>query len=62
MFSHRWTLLPEMDNGYSAKSALSIGTGDDEEDALVLVVGGFGGTGKEALEIRLSFYLSCQIQ
>ncbi len=37
-----------MDKGYCAQSALFIGTGDDEEDAVVLVVGGTGGTGKEA--------------
>ncbi len=32
----------------SFQSALFIGTGDDEENAVVLVVGGEGGTGKEA--------------
>ncbi len=37
-----------MDKGYYLQSALFIGTGDDEEDAVVLVVGGQGGTGKEA--------------
>ncbi len=44
----RWTLLPEMDKGYCLQSALFIGTGDGEEDAVILVVGGSGGTGKEA--------------
>ncbi len=32
----------------SQQSALFIGNGDDEDDAAVLVVGGLGGTGKEA--------------
>ncbi len=35
-----------MDKGYCHQAALFIGTGD--EDAVVLVVGGCGGTGKEA--------------
>ncbi len=37
-----------MDKGYCGQSELSIGTGNDEEDAFVLVVGGRGGTGNEA--------------
>ncbi len=37
-----------MDKGYYAQSALSIGTGDDEENAVILVVGGIGNTEKEA--------------
>ncbi len=37
-----------MDKGYCFQSALFIGTRDDDEDAVVLVVGGTGGTGKEA--------------
>ncbi len=40
--------LPEMVKGYFLQSALFIGTGVNEEDAVVLVVGGRGGTGKEA--------------
>ncbi len=37
-----------MDKAYSVQSALFIGTRDDEGDAIILVVGGEGGTGKEA--------------
>ncbi len=48
LFLTRWTLLPEMDKGYYLHSALLICTGDVEEDVFVLVVGGRGGTGKEA--------------
>ncbi len=48
LFLNRWTLLPEMDKGYTFQSALVIATADDDEDAAVLVVGGCGGTGKEA--------------
>ncbi len=50
-----WTLLPEMDKGYCGQSALFIGTGDDEEDEVVLVVGGRGGTGKEAALLTQQF-------
>ncbi len=37
-----------MDKRYCFQSALSISTGDGEDYAVVLVVGGEGGTGKEA--------------
>ncbi len=37
-----------MVKGYRLQSALFIGAGDGEEDAVVLVVGGEGGTEKEA--------------
>ncbi len=37
-----------MFKAYSLQSALSIGTGDDEENAVILVVGGQGGTEREA--------------
>ncbi len=37
-----------MDKGYCFQSALFIGTRDDDEDAVVLVVGGQGGTWKDA--------------
>ncbi len=37
-----------MVKGYFLQTALFIGTGEDEVDAVVLVVGGCGGTGKEA--------------
>ncbi len=47
-FFPRWTLLPEMDKRYRSQAALFIGTGDDEEDGVILVVGGVGGTEKEA--------------
>ncbi len=44
----RWTVLPEMFTRSQCQSALIIGTGDDDGDAAILVVGGWGGTGKEA--------------
>ncbi len=37
-----------MDKAYCLQSALFIGTGDDDEDAVILVVGGQDGTEKEA--------------
>ncbi len=42
----RWTVLPEMFKRSDSQSALFIGNGDD--DAAVLLVGGYGGTGREA--------------
>ncbi len=44
----RWTVLPEMPLPSFFQSALLIGTEDDNDDADVLVVGGCGGTGREA--------------
>ncbi len=42
----RWTDLPEILKRSDSQSALFIGNGDD--DAAVLLVGGYGGTGREA--------------
>ncbi len=44
----RWTVLPKMSKGRSLQSALCIGTGDGDDDATLLVVGGWGGNENEA--------------
>ncbi len=44
----RWTILPDMSKRSHLQSALIIGTGDDDGDAAVLVVGGENGNYNEA--------------
>ncbi len=44
----RWTLLPDMSKRCYWQSALFIDTWDNDEDAAILVVGGYGGSGDEA--------------
>ncbi len=46
VISLRWTVLPKMSKEMHLQSALFIGNGDD--DAAVLVVGGWGSNGNEA--------------
>ncbi len=43
----RWTILPDMPKESYFQSALFIGTEDDDGDATVLVVGGWGGNRNE---------------
>ncbi len=51
-----------MVKAYSLQSALFIGTGGDEEDAVVLVVSGCGGTGKGAALITTQPHQTTAVQ